>query len=131
MFRSAYRAFFSQLPLYSKYVTRSKKCAKAPSTRYRHVEFQRALGEWCRKLRMQKGYSVNRLAKEAERLSPDAIIRLESGGVVTTVTLYRYAEILGVNVKDLFNFVLSDESTLAEVSCDGEEMPTNDRSERE
>jgi hypothetical protein len=52
---------------------------------------------------------VNRLAREADRLSPDAIIRLESGGVVTTVTLYRFAEVLGLPVKKLFEFPFSDE----------------------
>jgi transcriptional regulator with XRE-family HTH domain len=60
---------------------------------------------------MSKGYSVNRLASEADRLSPDAIMRLESGGVVTTVTLYRYADVLGVTVKKLFDFSFVDEET--------------------
>lgn len=52
---------------------------------------------------------MNRLAREADRLSPDAIMRLESGGVVTTVTLYRFAEVLGLSVKKLFDFPFSEE----------------------
>jgi transcriptional regulator with XRE-family HTH domain len=85
-------------------IKRKKKGAE----HYRHAEFQKALGDHCRKLRTQKGYSVNRLAREAERLSPDAIIRLESGGVVTTVTLYRFADVLGIPVKKLFDFHFTD-----------------------
>jgi transcriptional regulator with XRE-family HTH domain len=88
----------------------SKKRIKEKTTHYKHVAFQKALGDHCRKLRKQKGYSVNRLAGEAERMSPDVVMRLESGGIVTTTTLYRFAEVLGVSVRALFDFPFSDES---------------------
>lgn len=80
----------------------SKK--RAGTQHYKHLRFHRALGEHCRKLRTSKGYSVNRLSDESERLSPNQIVRLENGEIVTTATLYRYAHVLGVPVKELFSF---------------------------
>lgn len=80
---------------------------KKAAAHYSHIEFQKTLGEHCRKLRTRKGYSVNRLARESERLSPDQVLRLERGEAVTTPTLYRYAEVLGVSVKVLFDFPFS------------------------
>lgn len=87
----------------------AKKKTRTPH--YKHIAFHKALGAHCRRLREKKGLSVNRLAGEAERLSPDAVIRLENGtSAVTTATLYRYAEVLGVSVKALFDFpFVSDE----------------------
>ncbi|MCB0391800.1 MAG: helix-turn-helix domain-containing protein [Bdellovibrionales bacterium] len=64
-----------------------------------------ALGEHCRKLRTKAGYSVNRMTKEGEQLSPDVINRLESGsGAVTVLSIARYADILGLHPKKLLDF---------------------------
>lgn len=64
-----------------------------------------APGEHCRKLRTKAGYSVNRMTKEGEQLSPDVINRLENGtGAITVLSLARYADILGVHPKKLLDF---------------------------
>lgn len=72
---------------------------------YHNEDFLKALGEHCRALRVKKGYSVNRLAREAEKLSPSVVMRLESGkGAVTIRSLVRYAQVLEIPVKKLFDF---------------------------
>ncbi len=64
-----------------------------------------ALGEHCRSIRIKKGYSINRVARESEKLSPSVILRLESGlGAVTISSLIRYAQVLEIPPKKLFDF---------------------------
>ena len=61
-------------------------------------------------MRTRKGLSVNRMAREGDRLSPSVIIRLESGtGAVTVMALLRYAEVLGVPPKKLLDFPFTDD----------------------
>lgn len=72
---------------------------------FNHKDYLIALGEHCRKLRKKKGYSINRLAKEGERLSPSVVMRLESGkGAVTINSMVRYAQVLELPMKKLFDF---------------------------
>lgn len=67
--------------------------------------FLRALGENCQRLRQQRGFSIDRLAREAPKLSSSVIHRLETAsGAVTVTALYRYALALGVDLKALFDF---------------------------
>lgn len=83
----------------------AKKKKTTSGQHFRDEVFLRALGAHCRKLRISKGYSVNRLAYEGERLSPSVVMRLESGkGAVTVITLKRYAEVLDVPLRKLFDF---------------------------
>ena len=78
---------------------------------YRNDEYLIALGSHCRKLRIQAGYSVNRMAREGVRLSPSVVMRLESGeGAVTVSALLRYAHVLGVYPKKLLDFPFRTES---------------------
>lgn len=78
---------------------------KVKNARFKDEEFLRLLGEHCRRLRTKKGVSVNRMAREAEKLSPSVIIRLESGsGAVTVSALLRFAEVLEVHPKKLLDF---------------------------
>lgn len=54
---------------------------------------------------MRSGHSVNKMAREGDRLSPSVILRLESGsGAVTVSALFRYAEVLELPLKRLFDF---------------------------
>lgn len=79
--------------------------AKSVSPRYKNPKFAKTLGEHCRKLRVKKGYSIDRMYREGDQLSPGAIQRLESGSNDVHVSLlYRYAEVLGVPVKKLLDF---------------------------
>jgi transcriptional regulator with XRE-family HTH domain len=74
-------------------------------SQYRNDEYLKILGEHCRKLREKKGYSVNRLAREGERLSPSVVMRLESGeGAITVSSLIRYAQVLEIHPKKLLDF---------------------------
>lgn len=74
--------------------------------RYKNEAFLKALGESCRRLRKQKGYSIDRLAKESEQLSPASIDRLERGsGDSQILVLLRYAQAINVSLLDLFSFV--------------------------
>ena len=87
-----------------------KKAIKS-QTQYKNDAYLQKLGEHCRAIRMKKGYSVNRLAREGERLSPSVIMRLESGeGAITVSSLIRYAQVLEVHPKKLldFNFDLDE-----------------------
>lgn len=75
--------------------------------RRKPTAFLIALGMHCKKLRKQRGYSIDRLAKEADRLSTSVIQRLETGsGPVNVTNLHRYAEALNLQIKDLFDFEL-------------------------
>lgn len=75
------------------------------STRYKNQAFQFALGAHCRKIRIKRGYSIDRLVKEAENLSPAAIQRLETGEADVQISLlYRLANALNVPLIDLLKF---------------------------
>jgi len=85
------------------YVLNRKKSIKRK--RYRNPKFLTALGEHCRKIRIAKGYSIDRLSKEADLLSPASIHRLEQGQTDVQITvLYRIAETLDVDLKSLLDF---------------------------
>jgi len=84
---------------------------RSKNRHFRNDAFLRALGEHCRKIRVKKGYSVNRMAAEGERLSPSVILRLESGaGAVTVSAILRYSEVLEIHPKKLLDFDLPLES---------------------
>jgi transcriptional regulator with XRE-family HTH domain len=75
------------------------------SPRYKNPSFSKKLGDRCRKLRESKGYSIDRMYREGDQLSPGAIQRLESGGADVHVSLlYRYAEVLGIPAFELLRF---------------------------
>lgn len=81
------------------------------SPHYRDEAFLRKLGEHCKRLRVQRGYSIDRMSREGEQLSPSVIHRLETGaGNSSIATLCRYAEILRVPLTQLINI---ERSTLA------------------
>jgi transcriptional regulator with XRE-family HTH domain len=81
------------------------KAKKSPSSRYKNTPFLRALGSHCKRIRVQKGYSIDRMWREGDKLSPGAIQRLENGTHDVHVSVfYRYAEVLEVSLKYLFDF---------------------------
>lgn len=83
-----------------------KKTSKLQRKRYRNDAFLKNLGERCRKLRLHKGYSIDRLSKESNQLSPASINRLEHGNADTHIlVLLRYAETLGITLYDLFSYL--------------------------
>ena len=81
---------------------------KTPGTRhFKDSAFLKTLGRHCRRLRTQRGYSIDRLAKESDRLSTSVIHRLENGsGPVTVSALHRYASTLGLPPSLLLDFEL-------------------------
>lgn len=88
---------------YSSLVSHKKKLIA--KKHYQNEEFLKKLGIHCRKLRLQRGYSIDRISKESEQLSTSVIHRLETGqGSVTVNSLLRYAEVLEVTPKALFDF---------------------------
>jgi SOS-response transcriptional repressor LexA len=71
---------------------------------FRDTRLLGALGQHCQKLRVQRGYSIDRLAKESDQLSTSVIHRLESGkGAVTVSAVFRYAVALNIAPKELFD----------------------------
>ncbi|OFZ53347.1 MAG: hypothetical protein A2428_10305 [Bdellovibrionales bacterium RIFOXYC1_FULL_54_43] len=81
------------------------------SRHFRNASFLKALGQHCRRLRNQKGYSIDRLAKESDQLSSSVIHRLENGsGAVTVSALFRYAQGLGIPPRALFEFEFADQT---------------------
>lgn len=87
---------------------RSNKTKSSPvkRTRYKNDLFLKTLGEHCRRLRLQRGYSIDRLSKEGDQLSPASIDRLEKGQADSQIlVLQRYADTLGLNILDLFAFL--------------------------
>ncbi len=76
---------------------------KVPAVkRHQDPAFLQALGEHCRKLRERQGLSIDRMSKLSKGLSSSVIHRLELGNrPVQVTTLSRYAEALGVTVRDL------------------------------
>ncbi|AZZ35395.1 hypothetical protein CIK05_00790 [Bdellovibrio sp. qaytius] len=86
--------------------TKSDKRPALPRKRYKNEFFLKALGNHCRKLRLQKGFSIDRLAKEADQLSPASIDRLEKGTADSQIlVLLRYAEALSMPLLDLLSFL--------------------------
>lgn len=84
---------------------------RATSSRYKNSAFLRELGIYCRRLRTKKGYSIDRMSREGDQLSPGAIQRLEMGEADVHVSLlYRYANVLDVSVASLFSFEKERES---------------------
>lgn len=82
------------------------KSASKRRVRYKNEPFLKALGSHCRHLRNQKNYSIDRLSKESDQLSPASIDRLERGLADSQILiLVRYAETLGVALTDLFAFL--------------------------
>lgn len=78
---------------------------RSPKQRAKPTSFLLALGAHCRRLRTQRGYSIDRLAKESDHLSTSVIQRLETGsGPVNVTNLLRYAAALDLRVQDLFTF---------------------------
>ncbi len=66
--------------------------------------FTKALGKHLRKIRKDKGLSMEQLAYKAE-MEYRQIGRIERGEVnATVVTLFRIAEGLDVDIKELFNY---------------------------
>ncbi|MFN8791613.1 MAG: XRE family transcriptional regulator [Bdellovibrionales bacterium] len=93
----------------SKTPTKILKSEPTSRRRYKNTGFLLQLGEHCRRLRLQKGYSIDRLAKESDQLSTASIDRLERGLADTQIlVLVRYAEALGVSLLDLFSFIQSN-----------------------
>lgn len=83
-----------------------KKSTGSTRKRYKNEVFLKTLGDHCKKMRLQKGYSIDRLSKESDQLSPASIDRLEKGTADSqTLVLLRYAETLGVSLLDLFAFL--------------------------
>lgn len=91
-----------------------------PRKRYKNESFLKTLGAHCKQLRMQKGYSIDRLSKEADQLSPASINRLENGTADPQIlVLVRYAEALGLNLLELFSFL----KNMPELSQDSRILP--------
>lgn len=84
---------------------------KQPRARhFKNKTFLTALGQHCQRLRIQRGYSIDRLAKESDQLSTSVIHRLEKGaGAITVSGLLRYAQALNVEVKELLDFPFAPE----------------------
>jgi SOS-response transcriptional repressor LexA len=84
---------------------------------YKNEAFLSALGLHCKALRLQGMYSIDRMAKESEQLSPSVIHRLETGsGAVTVSALFRYAEVLNVHPRELLDIELPVESLTREAA---------------
>lgn len=78
-------------------------------SRYKNKSFAIALGAHCKKIRQKKGYSIDRMYREGDQLSPGAIQRLENGESDVHVSLlFRYATVLDIPLPDLFKFKLDD-----------------------
>jgi SOS-response transcriptional repressor LexA len=68
------------------------------------ADFLKSLGRRCEQLRIKKGYSMDRVAKEGDGLSSSIVHRLEKGsGPVTVLSLYRYAQVLGLRPQVLLD----------------------------
>lgn len=78
---------------------------KVRPPRYKNEPFLRALGKHCQQLRLKKGYTIDRIYREGDQLSTSAIHRLENGAADTQISVfYRYAQVLGLDLQDLFRF---------------------------
>lgn len=83
---------------------------KPPIKRYKNQAFLSALGAHFKKLRTKKGFSLDKLAKQGERLSRGSLHRLESGsGDVQVSLLLRISQVMGIHPKELLNFDIPEE----------------------
>jgi hypothetical protein len=100
-----------------------KKRTRSP--RYKNTLLLKAIGEHCRNLRVKKGYSIDRVYREGEQLSTSVIHRLENGAADTQISVfYRYAQVLGHDLKELFDLDISGElSTQILPYQEGEDRP--------
>lgn len=85
---------------------------KEKPSRYKNEKFLKAVGQHCQALRQKKGYTIDRLYREGDQLSTSAIHRLENGAADTQISVfYRYAQVLGLELQDLFNFEIPAEKS--------------------
>lgn len=79
--------------------------ARVRRKRYKNPEFRRVLGEHIRELRTRRGYSIDRLSRESEQLSPAVIYRLENGlSDVQISVLLRISDTLDLPLWKLLQF---------------------------
>lgn len=84
---------------------RSLVAKKQRNARYKNEKLLEAIGEHCRQWRIRKGYTIDRVYREGEQLSTSVIHRLENGAADTQISVfYRYAQVLGLSLKELFDF---------------------------
>ncbi len=80
------------------------KIIKKVSGRYRDTTFLKKLGLRVKKLRMAKGYSIDRIHLEGDGLNRSSISRIERGLIDPQIcTLKRIAETIGVDLLDLID----------------------------
>jgi DNA-binding XRE family transcriptional regulator len=78
---------------------------KSGKSSLQNKAFLKTLGEHCRKIRLQKGYTLNGLYVSTQGLSKAAIVRIENGTHAVTITnFYQYARALKIPLKKLFDF---------------------------
>ena len=66
---------------------------------------RKQLGLRIKELRKQKGYSQHKLAELMGYKDHSTLAKVETGvNDITVETLYKYAEVLGVNVKEILEF---------------------------
>jgi transcriptional regulator with XRE-family HTH domain len=77
---------------------------KKPLIRHRDTEFLKTLGARIRKIRMAKGYSLDRVAVASEGLNRSSVSRIERGLTDPQLgTLKRIADTIGVTVAHLLD----------------------------
>ena len=78
------------------------KNTKKPLKRYRDSAFLDDLGAHIKRLRIKKGYSIDRIYLEGEGLNRSSISRIERGLIDPQIcTLKRIAETIGVSLHEL------------------------------
>ena len=88
------------------------KVKRVANKRYKNKAFLVVLGAHCRLIRIKNGYSIDRMSKEGDQLSPGAIQRLEMGEADVHVSLlYRYAQVLNIPTKMLMDFEFRSDDT--------------------
>ena len=86
----------------SKAKPQAKKATSKPIKRFRDASFLKKLGIRIKKLRMAKGYSIDRIYLEGEGLNRSSISRIERGLTDPQIsTLKRIADTIGVSLIDL------------------------------
>lgn len=84
---------------------------KLKKQRYKNKKFLQALGKHCQKIRISKGYSIDRMYREGDQLSTSTIHRFENGSADTQISaIYRYAQVLEVSLKKIFDFPIPEET---------------------
>ncbi|MEK6628730.1 MAG: S24 family peptidase [Bdellovibrionota bacterium] len=85
---------------------------KTKIKRYKNEKLLIALGEHCKELRLKNDYTIDRMYREGDQLSTSVIHRLENGAADTQISVfYRYAQVLGLPLKELFNFNIEVETS--------------------